>query len=404
MPRSLSVAVSFVAIVLALLVARAEPAAQCPHWSEGDRMREQAPAGRHAGIVPEFRFDAQGRFVFFQLSDIHVEYGVFTERHADLVRRAAARFHPALAIVTGDIDNARIGRARFVATVRPFIEMLVGLKLPFAITFGNHDSERVGPDSYTGEEQWALYRELGGSFFVDYDVPELSGVGNGVIPVRPARRSPFVFWKRDAPLFNLFIMDSGDYVPGDSAPVGDDRYDGPWSDQIRWYEEHSGRTPCLWFQHIIVPDVVGHGIIFVTNNVPGAFKDDFGRYLMLNPARSVGALNETPCPTTIRDWPRTNYVYQGRTLYQSWIHMGNLKGAYFGHDHQNTFDGVDANGVRLGACRSLTLSARSDNDPGFRVFILHADGTYETDTISEHHPDGTGLLGRTTPPGPSAAH
>ena len=57
------------------------------------------------------------------------------------------------------------------------------------------------------------------------------------------------------PSFNLFVMDSGDY-PEKTGPEWPG-YDGCRSDQIAWYERVSGKAPCLWFQHIIVPDANG---------------------------------------------------------------------------------------------------------------------------------------------------
>ena len=63
--------------------------------------------------------------------------------------------------------------------------------------------------------------------------------------------------------------------------------------------------------------------------------------------------------------------------------MGNLRGAYFGHDHMNTFDGTDANGIRLGMTKCCTFWSYNDNNPGVRVFTVRPDGTYATSIFAE---------------------
>ena len=96
----------------------------------------------------------------------------------------------------------------------------------------------------------------------------------------------------------------------------------------------------------------------------------------------TGVLAEEPCPPSWAVYTDERHTYQGRTLYQSWLKMGNLKGAYFGHDHMNTFDVTDQNGIRLGFCKAATLSSYNDGDPGFRIFDISADGTYETESVT----------------------
>lgn len=57
-----------------------------------------------------------------------------------------------------------------------------------------------------------------------------------------------------------------------------------------------------------------------------------------------------------------------------------------GHDHMNTFDGVDENGIRMGSTKALTLKSYNDGDPGVRLFVIHHDGSYETELATEKHP------------------
>ena len=48
-----------------------------------------------------------------------------------------------------------------------------------------------------------------------------------------------------------------------------------------------------------------------------------------------------------------------------------MKGAFFGHDHSNSFDTIDNNGMRLGATAIFNWGQ-------VRVFTVNSDGKYNT--------------------------
>ena len=97
----------------------------------------------------------------------------------------------------------------------------------------------------------------------------------------------------------------------------------------------------------------------------------------------AGVLKEHTCPPYWKTYRDAAHTFEGRTLYDSWRRMGNLRGAYFGHDHMNTFDGTDANGIRLGMTKCCTFWSYNDNNPGVRVFTVRPDGTYATSIFAE---------------------
>ena len=304
-------------------------------------------------------------------------------------------------------------------------------KIPFAVTFGNHDSQQKGDGVYTRQEEYDIFRRMGGEYFVDFDVPELTGAGSGVIPLYSGGKA----------VFQLIIMDSGDYA-------GDGGYDGCHSDQIRWYEEHAGILPSLWFQHIIVPDISRNKVLLpvpaeeakvtvlsvqdASAGDPDGFYSEplkkrirklpkdavwskhlseyilaqpgltwvadrkkyyicpegavwykpMNAFVKLNTALATGVLAEAPCPPSWKIYTDAAHTYQGRTLYQSWRKMGNVRGAFFGHDHKNTFDATDANGIRIAYSKAVTTSSYNDGDPGFRLFDIRADGTFHTEIVT----------------------
>lgn len=329
---------------------------------------------------PYFRLGADGTFRFLQLTDLHLRPGnaALNDRMVALLRSAFEKCRPSLAVLTGDNVSGResSARAAFGGTVEPLIALLREYGIRFCVTFGNHDSEHGGADQMTRQEQYDCYKAMGGELFVDHNVAELSGVGSGVISVFGRDRVK--------PAFNLFVMDSGSYAGGG--------YDGCRTDQIAWYERVSGDVPALWFQHIIVPDVNVHGLFVDAppSADPKAKEGPTAGYDMMWPdgkrrmllAKGVaGELKEHTCPPKWNVYRDEAHTFEGRSLYDSWRKMGNLKGAYFGHDHMNSFDGTDANGIRLGMTKCSSFYSYNDGRPGVRLFTLKADGSYETEMV-----------------------
>lgn len=326
-----------------------------------------------AAAAPRFDFDADGSFAFVQVSDVQ-DRGRLSERSAAVLRAALAAAKPRLAILTGDnVDSGSNERAAFAGAMEPLVQIFEEFGTPFCVTFGNHDSEKKGEGFLTRQEQYDWLKARGGALFVDHDVPELAGVGSGCIELFvPGAEKPSV---------RLFAMDSGDYSSGG--------YDGCHADQIAWYERVAADgLPHLWFQHIIVPDANDHGLFRAAKEgEKGVRMRVRGVDVQAVPAEGVlGELKEHTCPPGWGAYRDKEHTVGGRTLYDAWRANGHLVGAYFGHDHMNTFDGVDENGIRLGATKALTVKSYNDGDPGLRLFVVHPDGSFETEHATEKHP------------------
>ncbi len=110
------------------------------------------------------------------------------------------------------------------------------------------------------------------------------------------------------------------------------------------------------------------------------FNQKTSKYVKLA-SQCTGKLDEGPCPPNKDVYEDEQHTYQGRTLYQSWLKMKNVKGAYFGHDHVNSFEGVDKNGMRMGACPSATACSYNDGTFGLRLFDISEDGTFKPSVI-----------------------
>ncbi len=332
---------------------------------------------------PRFEFGKDDLFRLMQITDLHLRPNgrKLHPRAVRVMRTAFAKYRPSLIVLTGDNVCGK-GSIMFEETISPLVALFREHKIPFCVTFGNHDAERKGPGEHSRQQQYDIYKKLGGDIFVDHDVPELFGVGNGVVHI--CRRG------KSAAAFNLFVMDSGDYPDGD----GRKGYEGCRSDQIAWYERVSGSTPCLWFQHIIVPDANVHGLFIDApkSDNPKAKEGPMTGYDMMWPegnrrmllAPGVdGVLKEHTCPPRWETYRDAKHTFEGRTLYDSWRKMGNMKGAFFGHDHMNSFVGTDRNGIRIGMTKCCSLWTYHDDNIGVRSFTLRPDGTYDTEIFTE---------------------
>ena len=86
------------------------------------------------------------------------------------------------------------------------------------------------------------------------------------------------------------------------------------------------------FQHIPVPEIY-ELLKEVPKGTDGAVKKD-GKYYVLNTDIASGHLDEGPCPAKVNGGE-----------FDAWKQQGDIKAAFFGHDHNNdfcgTYDGID---------------------------------------------------------------
>ena len=346
-----------------------------------------------------FAFGSDGTFTFFHLSDLHEERAKLGERERVFFAKMCEKFQPSLAIVTGDNTNHRC-KGMFEESAGAVAQLFADAKVPFAVTFGNHDTEVIGEGWYTAAEQWDFYRRAGGRFFVDRHDPTVMGGGASRIRVLD---------KENRPKFDLCVLDSGDYGPQDSVdaepvvtppssrwPNGCDSVRRP---QVKWAREALAEgVPSLFFQHIIVPESrerMGHGLFqeAAEGEKPSVKLDYLGpKPVRTNPKRAKGYVVEGLGSVPVPKSRHAVYLDEGQSIYEVWKGAPNFRGAYFGHDHMNTFDGVTEDGVRLGMTKTLSKCAYNDDDLALRVFKVRADGTYFTDIFTEKHPDGCGFV------------
>ena len=87
---------------------------------------------------------------------------------------------------------------------------------------------------------------------------------------------------------------------------------------------------------------------------------------------SNGYLAEGPCSPDINSGQ-----------FESWKRTGDIKGAFFGHDHMNNFAG-EVDGILLAQCKTSAFRAYTDGGrPAVRLVTLHEQsGDFDTDVYS----------------------
>ena len=250
-------------------------------------------------------------------------------------------------------------KRQFERLIAPVVER----KIPFATIMGNHDH-----DSGLEEEQTEIF--VNTEYCVTRRCDEdITGYSNYYIPILD---------KSGKPEFNLWFMDSNNIFYDKEISY----YDVVHKDQIDWYERNAAKLrkenkgaplPALLFEHIPVVEeyellrkakpwemwkaVRGYGHL---NKNWYVLKDEDNGYLA-----------EGPCPADVNSGQ-----------FESWKKMGDIKGAFFGHDHMNNLAG-EVDGILLAQCKTSGFRAYTDGGrPSVRLITVHEDGSFETSVHS----------------------
>ncbi|GGI45081.1 metallophosphatase [Paenibacillus marchantiophytorum] len=313
----------------------------------------------------QLRFRADGTFKIVQFTDVE-----FSDSQADdeikmkaMMQRILQSEKPDLVVYTGDVI-ASGGSSDVAQLFRNAVEVPEQMEIPWAVVFGNHDSETV---NMTREQLHAL--QLTHRFcYAKPDPPLVDGVGNYVITIQD---------KHNDPAAALYFLDSGSYSPLEYSRLG--FYDWIRRSQIQWYVDQSYRLtdqnggqplPALAFFHIPLPEY----------NDIWDFSLCYGQKL------------ENSCCTP---WINTGF-------FAAMVEMGDVMGTFVGHDHGNDFWGT-LHGIRL--CYGRTTRNAYLNRPfltGARVIELtegvrdfqtwlHLEDGSIVNAQPEHLPEGRKL-------------
>ncbi|MFD0618560.1 metallophosphoesterase family protein [Paenibacillus sp. GCM10027629] len=287
----------------------------------------------------QLKFREDGKFTIVQITDLHIN-GVYPKKDIQsltLIEQILADQQPDLIVFTGDIISSMDVEDQ-EGTFRRAIDGAVQSEIPFAVIYGNHDSEK----GITREQLNHILTEFDNS--LSENGPEdIHGIGNYVLTVAGSAS------EADAAV--LYFLDSGNCAP---ESIGG--YEWIHPDQVQWYrqestkltEKNGGPLPALAFFHIPIPE---YNQVWLQGRVEGIKGE------------------EVCCPKL------------NSGLFTAMLEMGDVMGTFAGHDHDNDYVG-ELHGIQLCYGRVTGYSTYGELVRGVRVITL-LEGKRKFDTWLE---------------------
>lgn len=281
----------------------------------------------------QFKFNKDGYFKIAQFTDLHwSNNSPNCSKTIDVIKKVLAEEKPDIAILTGDIVTDTPAEEGWLRIAKIFEEV----KIPWAVTLGNHDEEA----GITRSGVFDLISNL--PYFVGEKGPDLSGSGNYVLPVESHDGA------KTAAL--LYCIDS--HNKPSAYKYG--HYDWIHFDQIDWYRKTSDKyttennntpLPALMFFHIPVLEF---------NNIAGK-------------ERTLGNNGEGVASPEINSG-----------LFCSMVEKKDVLGVFVGHDHDNDYIGIDQ-GIAMAFGRTSGADAYGKLERGGRIIKMY-EGKNQFDT------------------------
>lgn len=242
----------------------------------------------------ELQFSKDGKFKIVQFTDVHFKYGNPASNVAlERINEVLDAEQPDLVIFTGDVIYSAPADSGMVQV----LEQVSKRKLPFVVTFGNHDDEQ----GLTREQLYDIIRKVPGCLMPDRGT---ASSPDYALTVKSSSNP-----QKDAAV--LYCMDSRSY-----SPLKDVKgYAWLTFDQVNWYRQQSAAftaqnggqpIPALAFFHIPVPEY--HEAVADENST------------------IRGTRMEEACA------PRIN-----SGMFAAMKEGGDVMGIFVGHDHDNDY-------------------------------------------------------------------
>ncbi|MDP4206942.1 MAG: metallophosphoesterase family protein [Bacteroidota bacterium] len=271
------------------------------------------------------------KFKIVQFTDLHwvndAKYNNGNDSTLMLMRKVIETEKPDLVVFTGDVVVSSGAKEAWKKVLQPFRD----LHVPFAVAFGNHDTET----DITKQKALEILQKNPYNLTYNAD-KKLSGVGNCSLPIKATNGN--------ANKWVIYLFDSHAYSQDTTMVKG---YDWIKNDQIQWYRNQSAKysaennapLPSLAFFHIPTPEF---------------------EYVR-NQKTTLGNTSEGVC---------SPYLNSG--LFTAFVEMKDVLGVFVGHDHNDDFVGVAAN-ICLGYGRKTGYNSAYKEilERGARVFELY---------------------------------
>lgn len=295
------------------------------------------------------KFKDDGTFRLLQINDFQDSDDV-DPRSAAFLDAVLDKYRPDLVVLVGDqlTPGEDMTAERIRTALKNELEPMEKRGIPFLFTFGNHDHDN----------ERALDCAAQAEIYHSYSM--CASADNGPDPGTCHN----VIFGADGvtPKLGVYMMDSNLWY-GDFMDCGVN------AAQVRWYRETGSKNraanggtplPSLLFQHIPVKEMFRF-LKKVPAGTPGAVDSMFGdeKYVLDEAAVFVGDRTVIKEPICCEN-PK---VSTGQ--YEAWVEQGDIIGAYFGHDHVNTFVGKTEDGIVMGYNGGFGFDSYGDGDERF---------------------------------------
>lgn len=317
-----------------------------------------------------------GKFTIMTLGDIHERLVVDTKdkrkRREDmhnLVKTGILAFKPDLIVLLGDTCGEKDDSEGFTAyreALKDILKPITESGIPFCFVLGNHEHDHLQEEQIV--EAYKQFETMIG----ENDPTAPRGNFNCNILVKNSAGTEDIL--------NLWFIDSNNCCDDRELSV----YDWVHEDQIQWYENkvqeikeaHNGKTiPAILFQHIPVYEenyVMREAKLYERPFAAKGSHKPFDKYYMKKPGVE-GYLGEGPCS------PMYN-----AGQFESWKKMGDVKAAFFGHDHLNDFTAY-VDGIMLGQNKTSGFCCYTDGARSLvRIITVHEENPEKIESKVYH--------------------
>lgn len=318
-------------------------------------------------------FNEDGSFKIMQINDTQDVGKNADGRMLEFVAAALDKEQPDLVVFVGDqlSDVYPFGtKEDMTLAIQNVLDLVAERNIPFLMTLGNHDHDNM--DVLSEEEQYAVYTSYencyataNGTDGFTYSVPVKSSDGKDTV-------------------FNIYMMNTHNKAE-------DGGYSGINAEQVEWYKNTSAAlkaanggevVPSLLFQHVPVKEIYSLFTECEYNDDGAVYSRRDSKWYKLDETKAEGNFGEAPCS---ENFDRVTGQYE------AWLECGDIMGAFFAHDHVNTFVGTNDDGVTMGynggaGFRSYGLG----DDRCVRVFELNEDDVENYSTRLVTYEEATG--------------
>ncbi|MGP6147536.1 metallophosphoesterase family protein [Jeotgalibaca sp. A122] len=303
----------------------------------------------------KLKYNKSGNFRIIQFTDLHLGEYPFNSHDKNTlsaIDKVVQEHMPDLLIFTGDIvysmsnHNAPNPKESF----KQFIIFAESLHIPYAVTFGNHDTE----EHVSREELRTICNQFG--------VNAVAKKNAHIVENRESYVIELLDSMSDEVKNVFYVIDSGDYSNTEHS-----YYAWVLPEQISWFQKtaalYKRQNPVknnLIFQHIPLPEYW----LASQNIVDGNFNEDISMNLNWT---------SDPDEKNSHSLPFDNGVFSPEVNSGFFLEMllnKEVWGMFVGHDHDNSFHGI-YKGIHLVYGQSTGYNTYGSEPKGARVIDLN---------------------------------